>query len=74
MREVAVRECFDCLMYRCNVNAKDDEINVPLALSAFRDKGSRLWSCGKKEKKKKGFFAAQPITPCTLGREVAQSG
>ena len=28
------------------INAKD-EINVPLALSAFRDKGSWLWSCSQ---------------------------
>ena len=30
-----------------------DEINVPIALSALRDKGSRLWSFGKKEKKRR---------------------
>ena len=29
----------------------EDEINVPIALSAFRDKGSRLWSLKKKDKK-----------------------
>ena len=28
-----------------------DENNVPIALSAFRDKGSRLWSFLKKENK-----------------------
>ena len=28
-----------------------DEINVPIALSAFRDKGSRLWSFEKRERK-----------------------
>ena len=27
----------------------EDEINVPIALSTFRDKGSRLWSLKKKE-------------------------
>ena len=30
-----------------------DEINAPIALSAFRDKGSRLWSFLKKKKKRK---------------------
>ena len=29
----------------------EDEINVPIALSAFTDKGSRLWSLKKKKKK-----------------------
>ena len=28
----------------------EDEFNVPIALSAFRDKGPRLWSFKKKEK------------------------
>ena len=30
----------------------EDEFNVPIALSAFRDKGSRLWSLKKKKKLK----------------------
>ena len=30
-----------------------DEINVPIAPSAFRDKGSRLWSFKKKKTQKK---------------------
>ena len=30
-----------------------DKINVPIALSAFRDKGSRLWSFLKRENQKK---------------------
>ena len=31
----------------------EDEFNVPIALSAFRDKGSRLWSFKKRRKKEK---------------------
>ena len=30
--------------YTTNEGRVKDEINVPIALSAFRDKGSRLWS------------------------------
>ena len=30
----------------------ENEINVPLAFSAFRDKGSWLWSCKKKREKR----------------------
>ena len=35
------------------IMVEKDEINVPIALTAFRDKGSRLWSFEKKKKKKK---------------------
>ena len=34
-----------------SMHAKD-EINVPIALSAFRDIGLRLWTFGRKKKKK----------------------
>ena len=37
----------------CRMLAVEDEINVPMALSAFRDKGSRLWSLKKRKEKKK---------------------
>ena len=30
----------------------EDAFNVPIALCAFRDKGSRLWSFKKKKEKK----------------------
>ena len=32
---------------RVEVSCVEDEFNVPIALSAFRDKGSRLWSLKK---------------------------
>ena len=46
-------------------NAKD-EINVPIALSAFRDKGSRLWSFEKEKKKKKKKALGQAIDRASL--------
>ena len=37
----------------CHIGTRvEDEINVPIALRAFRDTGSRLWSLKKRKKKK----------------------
>ena len=37
----------------CGCQNVENEFNVPIALSAFRDKGSRFWSLIRKKKEKK---------------------